>query len=133
MSKFVFVMQHPPTPEQLTAAAKGGREIVRVDNDPAKKSLLNVPDDAGLSRDWFVARAEAISAAVGGFSAGDTAQIMGQAQLASALQALARRSGCTLVESVTPRTGTVEKTLLDGKVEKTNVFSFRGFRTVHEY
>lgn len=129
MKKFVFVMQHPPTPEQITAASNVG-EVVEMTKEA--KGLLNVPDDPKLGRDWFATRADAILASVGGVGSGDTAHIMGQAQLASATQAAARKAGATLVESVTPRTS-VEKTLPDGKVEKTNVFSFAGFRTVHEY
>lgn len=128
--KFVFIMQHPITPEQRVAASTGGNEVVELTKEA--KSLLNVPDDPSLGREWFSNRADAILASVGGVGSGDTAHIMGQAQLASATQAAARKAGATLVESVTPRTS-VEKTLPDGKVEKTNIFSFAGFRTVHEY
>ena len=55
MAKFIFVMQHQPTPEQLSAATEGGREVVQL----ADKKLLVVPDDAGLGRDWFVQRPNA--------------------------------------------------------------------------
>src|SRR3989338_2972194 len=129
--KFLFIMQHAPTPEQLTAASEGGREIVRIDNDPAKKALLIVPDDKELGKEWFLARAEAIASAAGGFGVGDTAPILGQAQLASAAQAAARKAGATLGESVPPRVSK-ETTLPDGSVKKENVFTFSGFRTVHE-
>ncbi len=128
MKTFAFIMSHVPTAEQITAASEGGREVVQV-ND---KKLLIVPDDANLGRDWFVQRAEEIALAVGGFSAGDVAHIMGQAQLASAVQALARQAGAELVESVTPR---VSKDIPqpDGTVKKEFIFTFKGFRLVHSY
>ena len=122
MNKFFFVMQHPLTPEQKTAASEGGREIVELQ----QKNLLDVPDDPTLGREWFATRATE------GVGDGDIAHVMGQQQLAAATQAAARRAGATLVESCTKR-DSVEKTLPDGKVVKTNVFTFAGFRTVHEY
>ena len=75
MNKFIFVMQHAPTAEQLTAAAGGGLEVVQISD----KKLLIVPDDANLGKEWFTARAEEIVKAVGGIEEGDTAHIMGQA------------------------------------------------------
>lgn len=128
MAKFIFIMQHVPTPEQLSAAAEGGREVVQV----ADKKLLVVPDDPNLGRDWFTARAEAVASAVGGFAEGDTLHVMGQQQLAIAIGAVGRRAGCSLVESVTPR---VSKDIPqpDGTVKTDKVFTFSGFRTVHEY
>ncbi len=126
--KFIFIMQHAPTPEQITAASEGGREIVQITD----KKLLVVPDDASLGRDWFVQRAEEIAAAVGGFDEGTVAHIMGQAQLAMAAQAIARQAGATLVESVTPRTS-VDRPQPDGSVKKESIFTFTGFRTVHSY
>lgn len=126
--KFIFVMQHAPTPEQLTAAAEGGREVVQLGD----KKLLVVPDDAGLGRDWFVQRAEQIVSSVGGIAEGDTLHCMGQQQLAMAVTAIGRKAGATLVESVTPRVSK-ETTLPDGSVKKENVFTFSGFRPVHSY
>ena len=121
-------MQHVPTAEQLVTAAEGGREVVQL----IDKKLLVVPDDASLGRDWFVQRAEQVSAAIGGFGSGDTVHCMGQQQLEMAVNALARKVGAKLVESVTPRTSK-EVHQPDGTVKKENVFSFAGFRTVHEY
>lgn len=131
MSKFIFIMQHPPTAEQIKAASEeDGREIVQL--ALADKKLLVVPDDAGLGRDWFVQRAEQVVSAVGGIAEGDTAHIMGQQQLALAVNAAARRAGARLVESVTPRVSK-ETPQPDGTVKKENVFSFAGFRELHEY
>jgi hypothetical protein len=128
MSKFIFVMQHQPTLEQLTAASERGREIVQLDD----KRLLLVPDDPTLGRDWFTQRATEIVAAVGGLAEGDTLCAAGQQQLAMAVSAIGRRAGVTLVESVTPR---VSKDIpqADGSVKKEFTFVFTGFRTVHEY
>ena len=126
--KFIFVMQHNPTPEQLAAASEGGREVVQL----ADKKLLAVPDDATLGRDWFSSRAEAIVATVSGIVEGDILHVMGQAQLAAAVQALARKAGAKLVESVTPRTSK-DVQQPDGTVKKESVFSFSGFREVHRY
>lgn len=126
--KFIFIMQHAPTAEQLTAASEGGREVVQLTD----KRLLVVPDDAALSRDWFVQRAEEVVVAVGGIAEGDTLQMMGQQQLATAVNALARRAGARLVESVTPRVSK-ETHQPDGTVKKENVFSFAGFRELHTY
>jgi hypothetical protein len=128
MKKFIFIMQHQPTTEQLTAASEGGREIVQI----ADKKLLVVPDDANLDRHFFEKRADEILAAVGGVSEGDVAHIMGQAQLAAATQAAARKAGATLVESVTPRTSK-DVPQADGSVKKESVFTFSGFRLVHSY
>lgn len=127
-AKFIFVMQHNPTAEQLTAASEGGREIVQIQD----KKLLIVPDDANLGKEWFTTRAEEIVKAVGGISEGDTLHCMGQQQLAMAVTAIGRRAGANLVESVTPR---VSKDIpqADGTVKKEFVFSFTGFRTVHSY
>lgn len=128
MNKFIFIMQHAPTAEQITAASEGGREVVQV-ND---KKLLVVPDDANLGRDWFTSRAEEIVAAVGGIAEGDTLHVMGQQQLAMAVSAIGRKAGATLVESVTPR---VSKDIPqpDGTVKKEFIFTFKGFRLVHSY
>jgi len=128
MKKFIFIMQHAPTAEQITAASEGGREVVQVDD----KKLLIVPDDANLGRDWFTQRAEKIVAAVGGISEGDTLHVMGQQQLAMAVSSIGRKAGAELVESVTPR---VSKDIpqADGTVKKEFVFTFKGFRTVHQY
>ena len=128
MKKFIFIMQHAPTTEQITTASEGGREVVQV-ND---KKLLIVPDDANLGRDWFIQRAEEIVAAVGGIAEGDTLHVMGQQQLAMAVSAIGRKVGATLVESVTPR---VSKDIPqpDGTVKKEFVFTFKGFRLVHSY
>jgi hypothetical protein len=128
MRRFIFIMQHQPTPEQISAASEGGWEIVQI-ND---KKLLVVPDDAGLGRQWFVRRAEEIAAAVGGITHGDILHVMGQQQLAMAVMAIGRRVGANMVESVTPR---VSKDIPqpDGTIKKEFVFSFKGFRAVHEY
>ena len=126
--KFVFVMHHVPTTEQLSAAGAEGREVVQL----ADKKLLAVPDDASLGRDWFTTRAAEILAAVGGLQEGDTLHVMGQQQLAMVVSAMGRKAGATLVESVTPRTSK-EVTQPDGSVRKESVFSFAGFRTVHQY
>lgn len=125
MKKFIFIMQHALTPEQK--AAVGDREIVEI----ADKALLNVPEDPCLGREWFATRAEEIVAAVGGISENDTLHVMGQQQLAMAVSALGRKAGAELVESCTKRES-AEK-VVDGKVVKTNVFTFTGFRTVHSY
>lgn len=121
-------MQHAPTAEQLSAASENGREVVQL----VDKKLLVVPDDATLGRDWFVQRAEAVAAAVGGVAEGDILHCMGQQQLASAVNALARKARAKLVESVTPRVSK-ETPQPDGTVKKENVFSFAGFRELHEY
>ena len=126
--KFIFIMQHQPTTEQINAASEGGREIVQL----VDKKLLLVPDDPELSREWFTARAEEITAAVGGISEGDTLHCMGQQQLALAVSAIGRRVGADLVESVTPRTSK-DIPQPDGTIKKETVFSFSGFRTVHAY
>ena len=68
MSKFVFIMQHDPTPDQLKAAAEGN-EVVQLDK--GDKKLLIVPDDSNLGREWFAQRADEIIAAVGGLQEGD--------------------------------------------------------------
>lgn len=121
-------MQHAPTGEQLASASEGGCEVVQL----ADKKLLVVPDDATLGRDWFVQRAEAVVAAVGGIGEGDTLHCMGQQQLAMAVNALARKAGAKMVESVTPRVSK-ETPQPDGTVKKENVFSFAGFRELHTY
>ncbi len=121
-------MQHQPTTEQIAAAREVGREVIEL----ADKKLLAVPDDAGLTHDWFIQRAAAILAAVGGVSTGDTVHAMGQPQLANAVNAKARWAGATLVESVTVRES-VDEPQPDGTVKKTAVFRFRGFRSVYEF
>ncbi len=128
MKKFIFIMSHVPTKEQLVAASEGGREIVQV----ADKKLLVVPDDANLGRDWFVQRAEEIVSSVGGIAEGDTLHVMGQQQLTMAVSAIGRRAGANLVESVTPRVSR-DIPQADGTVKKEFIFSFSGFRTVHSY
>lgn len=128
MAKFIFIMQHQPTPNQIEAAAMMAVDVVQLDD----KRLLLVPDDPDLDRDWFVQRAEAIVVAVGGVEQGDTLHVMGQQQLAMAISGIGRRAGATLVESVTPRVSK-EVTQPDGTVKKENIFSFSGFRQVHEY
>ena len=125
--KFIFIMQHAPTPEQLTAAQAVG-EVVQL----ADKKLLVVPDDATVGRDWFVQRSAEVVSAVGGIAEGDTVQCMGQQQLAAAVNALARKAGAKLVESVTPRVS-VDKHQPDGTVKKEFTFSFAGFRELHSY
>ena len=127
MSKFFFVMQHQPTAEQMTAAAAVG-EVVQLTD----KKLLNVPDDPTLGKEFFAGRAEEIETALGGFGSGDTVHAMGQAQLAAAITARARKAGAVLVESVTPRISN-DVPQADGTIKKELVFSFSGFRTVHEY
>lgn len=127
MSKFIFVMQHAPTPEQLVAAEAIG-QVVQL----AEKKLLIVPDDASLGRDWFVQRATEVVTAIGGIAEGDTVQCMGQQQLAAAVNALARKAGAKMVESVTPRVS-VDKHQPDGTVKKEFTFSFAGFRELHSY
>ena len=121
-------MQHTPTAEQLAAAVEDGREIVQL----ADKKLLNVPDDPKLSRDWFAQRAEEILREVGGVMEGDVLHVMGQQQLAVAISAFGRNAGATLVESVTPRESK-DIPQSDGSVKKELVFTFRGFRKVHNY
>lgn len=120
-------MNHTPTTEQAAKATELGQVV-----ELQEKKLLTVPDDAGLGKEWFTARAEAIIASVGGISSGDVVHVMGQQQLAMAVNALARRAGAKLVESVTPRTSK-EVHQPDGTVKKENVFSFAGFRELHEY
>jgi hypothetical protein len=142
--KIVLIMQHAPTPEQLDAAWRFGVDVV-VALDPGKPearvegveyrgstSLLNVPEDPGLPRDWFVSRAAEILAAVGGVEPGDIVQAMGQLQLTNAINTVARRAGARLVESTTRREG-VEKLQPDGTVKKEYVFRFAGFRPVYEF
>lgn len=128
MKKFIFIMQHQPTPEQIAVASEGGRQVVQVDD----KKLLIVPDNPELGKEWFLGRAEEIAASVGGISEGDTLHVMGQQQLAMAISALGRKAGAELVESVTPRTSK-DVPQPDGTVKKESVFSFSGFRTVHTY
>jgi len=128
MKKFIFVMSHKPTEDQLLAAQEGQRKVIQVDD----KSLLIVPDEPELVRDWFTTRAEEIVKAVGGIEEGDTLHVMGQQQLAMAITAIGRRAGAEIVESVTPR---VSKDIPqeDGTVKKEFTFAFKGFRTVHQY
>jgi len=126
-NRVIFVMMHPASIEQLKAC-EGASCISQVED----KSLLIVPDDPELSRDWFVQRATEIENSFLGFSDEDIIHVMGQQQLAMAVIALGRKAGSTIVESVTPRKS-VEKTLPNGTVEKTNIFTFSGFRTVHSY
>lgn len=121
-------MQHAPTAEQLTVASEGGRVIIQL----ADKKLLAVPDDPALNREWFTTRAAEIISAVGGIQEGDTLHVMGQQQLAMAVSAQGRRMGAMLVESVTPRTSK-DVPQADGTVKKESVFTFSGFRTVHQY
>ena len=125
--RFFFVMQHVPTAEQL-AEAGGVGEVVQLTD----KKLLLVPDESALGREFFLNRAEQIEAALGGFNLGDTVHVMGQQQLAMAVTARARRAGCLIVESVTPRISK-EVPQPDGTVKKENIFLFSGFRTVYEY
>ena len=121
-------MSHKPTEDQLLAAQEGQRKVIQVDD----KSLLIVPDEPELVRDWFTTRAEEIVKAVGGIEEGDTLHVMGQQQLAMAITAIGRRAGAEIVESVTPR---VSKDIPqeDGTVKKEFTFAFKGFRTVHQY
>lgn len=125
--KFIFIMNHAPTSEQLARAAEMGTVV-----ELTEKKLLAVPDDSSLGRDWFSARAAEIIASVGGVSPGDTVHMMGQQQLALAVNAAARARGARLVESVTPRISR-EIRQGDGTVKKENVFSFAGFRELHAY
>ncbi len=127
MKKFVFIMQHTPTAEQVTRASESGQVVELSD-----KKLLLVPDDLYLDYAWFVSRAADIVAAVGGICPGDTVQVMGQQQLAMVVNAHARSCGAELVESVTPRTSK-EVHQPDGTVKKETVFSFAGFRKLHNY
>jgi hypothetical protein len=126
MERFIFIMIHPASEEQM--AACGDAHIEQVSD----KGLLIVPDNPDLEREWFTSRAAEIEKSFAGFGKEDIIQIMGQQQLAMSVSALARKAGATLVESVTPRES-VEETLPDGSVKKTNVFRFIGFRTVHRY
>lgn len=128
MAKFVFVMQHATTVDQIAAAKDGGHDIVEV----ANKKLLVVPDDTSLGREWFTTRAAEILSAVGGVAPGDIVHAMGQPQLANAVNADARLAGATLVESVTARES-VDEPQPDGTVKKTAVFRFRGFRPVYDF
>ena len=91
-----------------------------------------MPDDPSLGREFFVSRAEKIEVALGGFSADDTVQAMGQQQLAMAVNARAKVAGAQLVESVTARES-VEVAQPDGSVKKENVFRFKGFRQMYEF
>ena len=136
-------MQHRPTLEQLQAARALADRILalapskvedRVEGIEyvGRVALLNVPDDPGLGREWFVDRAREILEVLTTLAEGDTFHPMGQQQLAMALTAAARREGAEIVESVTARES-VEVTQPDGGVKKESVFRFRGFRTVHEY
>jgi hypothetical protein len=127
MARFIFIMQHALTPDQRAAAEQIG-EIVEL----ADKSLLNVPSDPDLPREWFVQRAEEILAAVGGVQEGDILHAMGQYQLTNALNAAGRRAGARLVESTTERV-VVETVQPDGTVKKEVVFKFVGFRPVYEF
>jgi len=128
--KFVFIMNHAPTREQVNAAQDFGvgRRIVELTD----KTMLVVPDDPALGRTWFTQRATEIVASIGGIEEGDVLHVMGQQQLVMAVSAIGRKVGAKLVESVTPRISK-EVHLPDGTVRKENVFSFAGFRVVHEY
>lgn len=120
-------MQHQPTAEQTALASEKG-EVVQLEN----KNLLMVPDDTSLGHEWFSTRAEEIIAAIGGVTKDDILHVMGQQQLAMAVSAIGRRAGAQLVESVTPRISK-EVVQADNTVKKENVFSFAGFRVVHQY
>jgi len=135
-------MQHKPTNEQMTAAkAIADRVVCLMPGNPADKiegveyfgstSLLNVPDDPSLSRDWFVQRAQEIFNVLNPVE-GDTVHIMGQQQLAQAMSAMARDGGMNRVESVTPRKS-VDQTQPDGSVKKVSVFEFAGFRSIYDF
>lgn len=144
MATFYFLMQHKPTPEQISAArAMGADKVVAL--APAKPedrvggveyegsiSLLNVPDDPGLNRDWFVTQVAKIDDAVGGFANGDTIHAAGQGQLVNAINGIARSLGANCVESVTTRES-IDRSQPDGSVKKESVFRFRGFRPVYEF
>ncbi|MFH1767026.1 MAG: hypothetical protein ABH826_02950, partial [Patescibacteria group bacterium] len=93
MKRFVFIMQHKPTDEQLEAARKMGVEKI-IALDPGKPEAqaegvdyfgttasLIVPDDPKLNREWFVNRANEIVEAVDGFNQDDIVHVMGQQQL----------------------------------------------------
>lgn len=142
--KFVLLMQHTPTPEQLQAVREFGvAEIVALDSGKPEArvegveyrgstQMLMVPEDPELPREWFVQRAAEILTAVGGVGPGDIVQAMGQIQLANAINAAARHAGARLVESTTRREG-VEKLQPDGTVKKEFIFKFAGFRPVYEF
>lgn len=123
----IFIMQHPLTDEQREAAEKIG-EVVELSD----KSLLNVPDDPSLNREWFVGRAQEILDSLGVNCFGDLVHVMGQQQLAMAVIGQARQAGALIIESVTSRES-VEEKQPDGSVRKTNVFRFNGFRHVYQY
>lgn len=144
MSKFVFVMQHRPSTEQVEAArATGASRILCLtptkDEDKVEGieyggsvQLLNVPDDPSLRRDWFIHRASEILNAFGGMEATDIFHAMGQPQLANALNAAASRVGAVCVESVTARES-VDQQQPDGSTKKVAVFRFKGFRPVYTF
>lgn len=142
MTTFVFVMQHKPTPEQMVAARGISDRVVCLAGNPADRiegveylgstSLLNVPDDPSLPRDWFVQRAQEIFGILGNPAEGDIVHIMGQQQLAQSMSALARDGGMNRVESVTPRKS-VDQAQPDGSVRKVSVFEFAGFRQIYDF
>lgn len=125
--RFVSVMQHQMTLEQAEEARLLG-EVTEL----ADKSLLIVPDDPELGRDFFLQRAEEIIQAVGGLGFGDVFHAGGQAQLVAALVRKARDRQAFPVESVTARES-VDQKQEDGSVKKTAVFRFRGFRPVYQF
>lgn len=150
MAKFVFAMQHHPSAAQvadLKAVFGGDRQVVALAATPdptkgqgdaqpgvtylGKAALLAVPDDPGLSRDWFVQRAADLVAATG-LEAGDVVLAQGQAQLANALAAAARQIGASPVEATTKRV-TVEQRQEDGSTKKVAVFEHCGYRTLFEF
>ncbi len=125
MKKLHFIMSHAATADQLNAAREAGYEPV----EWADKKAFVVPDQVDLGRDWFLERARNIGET---FTAGDAVHPMGQPQLVDALKAEARRRGCAVIESVTPRE-VKETPQPDGTVKKEAIFVFRGFREVHQY
>lgn len=128
MPRFVYVMQHTPSPEQAAEVKAMGLVPVEL----ADKAMLIVPDDPTLNIAWFEDQAFRVEEIFGGFSSEDVVMVMGQQQLSMAIQARAWRAGCRLVEAVTARES-VETVGADGAVTKTAVFRHRGFREVHNY
>lgn len=133
MSRFLSIMQHPLSAEQVAEARQMADEVVELRNEVADiGGYLDVPTDPELGRSWFAAQARVILTVLGGIQSGDIVLAMGQAQLANAIQAIARGDGARLVEAVTERQ-TKEVAQADGSVRKTSVFVHKGFRPVYDF
>ncbi len=140
--KFVFIMQHAPTTDQVADARRMGFTEVGafapLPENPIEgvKYLgltqnLYVPEDLGLERDWFVNQAQTILQ-LAGVKSGDAIVAAGHAQLMTAVNAVAKQLGIARFESVTAR---VSEDIhgSDGSVKTVQVFKHLGYRKIFDF